>query len=116
MDSVFSSIKLVFDYHHSLLLKEIIPGRLSSLASLPLNCPAWAGEDIVICICIIYICICICICVCPSQNNKDIIIHHNPSCSLLRVYGIAGRGTALIAVSGKGSFYDPPVRVRIDSG
>merc|ERR1711971_873433 len=26
-----------------------------------------------------------------------------------RVYGIAGRGTALIAVSGKGSFYDPPV-------
>jgi len=27
-----------------------------------------------------------------------------------RVYGIAGRGTALIAVSGKGSFYDPPVR------
>ena len=31
---------------------------------------------------------------------------------LARVYGIAGRGTALIAVSGKGSFYDPPVRVR----
>jgi len=27
-----------------------------------------------------------------------------------RVFGIAGRGTALIAVSGKGSFYDPPVR------
>jgi len=27
-----------------------------------------------------------------------------------RIYGIAGRGTALLAVSGKGSFYDPPVR------
>lgn len=27
-----------------------------------------------------------------------------------RVYGIAGRGTALIAVNGKGSFSDPPVR------
>ena len=33
----------------------------------------------------------------------------------IRVYGIAGRGTALIAVSGKGSFYDPPVRVRFHS-
>jgi peptidylamidoglycolate lyase len=27
-----------------------------------------------------------------------------------RVFGIAGRGTALIAVNGRGSFYDPPVR------
>jgi len=32
-----------------------------------------------------------------------------------RIYGIAGRGTALLAVNGKGSFYDPPVRgVTID--
>ena len=28
-----------------------------------------------------------------------------------RVYGLAGRGSALIAVSGKGSVFDPPVRV-----
>ena len=28
-----------------------------------------------------------------------------------RVYGLAGRGSALLAVTGKGSVYDPPVRV-----
>ena len=30
---------------------------------------------------------------------------------LIRVFGIAARGTALIAVNGKGNFYDPPVQV-----
>ena len=29
----------------------------------------------------------------------------------IRVFGIAERGTALIAVNGKGNFYDPPVQV-----
>jgi len=28
----------------------------------------------------------------------------------IRVFGIAARGTALIAVNGKGNFYDPPVQ------
>ena len=30
-----------------------------------------------------------------------------------RVFGLAGRGSALLAVTGKGSVYDPPVRVSI---
>ena len=30
-----------------------------------------------------------------------------------RVYGLAGRGSALLAVSGKGSYGDPPVQVII---
>ena len=30
---------------------------------------------------------------------------------LIRVFGIAARGTALIAVNGKGNYYDPPVQV-----
>ena len=63
----------------------ICSGRLSSVASLPQSCPALAGENHY-----------------PGQH-LDIFV--------IRVYGIAGRGTALIAVSGKGSFYDPPVRV-----
>ena len=29
-----------------------------------------------------------------------------------RVFGLAGRGTALLAVTGAGSFLDPPPRVR----
>ena len=29
----------------------------------------------------------------------------------IRVFGIAARGTALIAVNGKGNYYDPPVQV-----
>ena len=29
-----------------------------------------------------------------------------------RVFAIAGRGTALLAVNGKGSYYDPPTRVK----
>ena len=31
--------------------------------------------------------------------------------NLGRVYAIAGRGTALLAVNNKGSYYDPPARV-----
>ena len=35
----------------------------------------------------------------------------NERMMLIRVFGIAARGTALIAVNGKGNYYDPPVQV-----
>ena len=50
-----------------------------------------------------------------AGSKLPIIIVVDPNITMIRVYGIAGRGTALIAVSGKGSFYDPPVRVSFPS-
>ena len=46
-----------------------------------------------------------------SQTTEMFGVEKNEKMIFIRVFGIAARGTALIAVNGKGNFYDPPVQV-----
>ena len=68
-------------------------GRLSSLVSLLRSSLALEGPDFY------------------SQTTEMCGEAKNEKMMLIRVFGIAARGTALIAVNGKGNFYDPPVQV-----